>query len=89
MKFLAGRIHFRKVSGDVAVTLTYLRRTLPARTSGRARESPAANVSLRHLLAAFAAEEGGPMGELKRAHGITSASWRAALARLIVEETTM
>jgi excisionase family DNA binding protein len=52
-----------------------------------AKSSGAASVSLYHLLAAFAAEEGGLMGELKRAHGITSASWRAALARLTVEET--
>ncbi|MDQ2950393.1 MAG: hypothetical protein M3Y27_31380 [Acidobacteriota bacterium] len=34
------------------------------------------------LLAAFAAEEGGLMGKLKHEHGITSTSWRAAVARL-------
>ena len=28
------------------------------------------------------------MGELKRTHGITSASWRAAVARLGVDETS-
>jgi excisionase family DNA binding protein len=39
-------------------------------------------VSVNHLLAAFAAEEGGLMGDLKRAYGITSASWRTAVARL-------
>jgi len=39
-------------------------------------------VSVNHLLAAFAGEEAGLMGELKSAHGITSASWRAAVARL-------
>jgi excisionase family DNA binding protein len=39
-------------------------------------------VGENHLLAAFAAEEAGLMGELKRAHGITSASWRAAVARI-------
>jgi excisionase family DNA binding protein len=44
-------------------------------------------VSVNHLLAAFAAEEGGLMGELKHAHGITSASWRAAVARIGAEET--
>ena len=44
-------------------------------------------VSVNHLLAAFAAEEGGLMGELKRAHGITSASWRAAVARIGADET--
>jgi excisionase family DNA binding protein len=35
-----------------------------------------------HLLAAFATEERGLMGQLKRAHGITSAGWRAAIAQL-------
>jgi excisionase family DNA binding protein len=44
-------------------------------------------VSVNHLLAAFATEEGGLMGELKRAHGITSALWRAAVARLGAVET--
>jgi len=38
-------------------------------------------VQVNHLLAAFANEEDGLMGELKRAHGIASASWRAALAQ--------
>ena len=41
---------------------------------------------VNHLLAAFAAEEDGLMGELKKAHGITSASWRAAIARIGVDE---
>jgi excisionase family DNA binding protein len=36
-------------------------------------------IQVEHLLAAFAPEETGLMGELKQAHGITSASWRAAL----------
>ena len=39
-------------------------------------------IRVNHLLAAFASEEGGVMGQLKRAHGITSASWRAAVAGL-------
>lgn len=43
-------------------------------------------VSVSHLLAALATEDGGLMGELKRAHGITSASWRAAVARLGANE---
>ena len=43
-------------------------------------------LSVNHLLAAFAAEEDGLMGELKKAHGITSASWRAAIARIGVDE---
>jgi excisionase family DNA binding protein len=50
-----------------------------ARIAKSAREN---GVGVNHLLAAFATEEGGLMGELKRAHGITSASWRAAVARL-------
>ncbi len=37
---------------------------------------------VEHLLAAFARESSGLMGDLKRTHGITSASWRAAIARL-------
>jgi excisionase family DNA binding protein len=44
-------------------------------------------VSVNHLLAAFAAEEGGLMGQLKREHGITSASWRAAIARIGAADT--
>ena len=39
-----------------------------------AKSSGDADVGVNHLLAAFATEEGGLMGELKRAHGITSAS---------------
>ena len=34
-----------------------------------------------HLLAAFAAEDEGLMGDLKRSLGITSSTWRAAVAR--------
>lgn len=41
-----------------------------------------ATVSVNHLLAAFAGEEQGLMGALKRTHGITSASWRAAIAQI-------
>jgi excisionase family DNA binding protein len=36
---------------------------------------------IEHLLAAFAPEEDGLMGELKRSHGVTSAAWRAAAAQ--------
>jgi excisionase family DNA binding protein len=56
------------------------RAALIAKSSG----DPA--VGVHHLLAAFAAQEGGLMGELKRAHGITSASWRAAVARMGANE---
>ncbi|HKE26822.1 MAG TPA: helix-turn-helix domain-containing protein [Bryobacteraceae bacterium] len=41
----------------------------------------ASAIEARHLLAAFAGEESGLMAELKRAYGITSATWRAAIAR--------
>jgi excisionase family DNA binding protein len=44
-------------------------------------------ISVHHLLAAFAAEETGLMGELKHAHGVTSASWRTAVAQIGVGET--
>jgi len=37
-------------------------------------------VRVEHLLAAFASEEAGLMGDLKRRYGITNASWRAAVA---------
>jgi excisionase family DNA binding protein len=37
-------------------------------------------VGVTHLLAAFSGEESGLMGDLKRKHGITSATWRAAVA---------
>ena len=47
-----------------------------------AKSSGDAGVGVTHLLAAFASEDSGLMGELKRAHGIDSASWRAAIARL-------
>jgi excisionase family DNA binding protein len=47
-----------------------------------ARSGGDATVGVVHLLAAFATEEGGLMGELKRTHGITSASWRTAIARI-------
>ncbi|MEO8369283.1 MAG: helix-turn-helix domain-containing protein [Candidatus Solibacter sp.] len=39
-------------------------------------------IQVDHLLAAFAGEAGGLMGELKRTHGITGAAWRAAVAQL-------
>jgi excisionase family DNA binding protein len=55
-----------------------------ARIAKSAREN---GVGVNHLLAAFATEEGGLMGELKRTHGIASASWRAAVARLRSGET--
>ena len=39
-------------------------------------------VRVDHLLASFAREDSGLMGDLKRRHGVTSASWRAAVAQL-------
>jgi excisionase family DNA binding protein len=45
-----------------------------------AKADGAAAMRVNHLLAAFAPEESGLMGELKKVNGITSASWRAALA---------
>jgi excisionase family DNA binding protein len=52
------------------------------------RSAGGTGVSVNHLLAAFASEEGGLMGELKRTHGIDSASWRAAVAQRGGDETT-
>jgi excisionase family DNA binding protein len=45
-----------------------------------AKVDGAAATRVEHLLAAFAPETSGLMGDLKRAHGITNAAWRAALA---------
>jgi excisionase family DNA binding protein len=47
-----------------------------------ARSGGDSSVSLFHLLAAFSGEEAGLMGELKRKNGITSASWRTAVAQM-------
>jgi excisionase family DNA binding protein len=52
-----------------------------------AKSSGDTGVRVNHLLAAFAAEEGGLMGEVKHAHGITSASGRAAIARIGMDRT--
>jgi excisionase family DNA binding protein len=52
-----------------------------------AKSDASTGVGVNHLLAAFAVEEGGLMGELKRAHGITSATWRTAVARIATEES--
>jgi excisionase family DNA binding protein len=46
------------------------------------RAGGSGRMELPHLLAAFAVEDGGLMGELKGTHGITSATWRAAIATL-------
>ena len=51
-----------------------------------AKSTGDSGVGVNHLLAAFASEESGLMGELKRAHGITSASWRAAVGKLASSE---
>jgi excisionase family DNA binding protein len=47
-----------------------------------ARAEARGRMELTHLLAAFAAEDHGLMGELKHVHGITSATWRAAIGAL-------
>lgn len=39
------------------------------------------SIRVSHLLAAFAIENEGLMGHLKRSYGITNANWRAAVAR--------
>src|SRR5690242_13283583 len=52
--------------------------------AARIARAGSGRMELPHLLAAFAAEERGLMGDLKRAHGITSATWRAAIAALSI-----
>ena len=44
--------------------------------------SGSGGIQVEHLLAAFAGETAGLMGELKRTHEITGAAWRAAVAQL-------
>jgi excisionase family DNA binding protein len=51
-----------------------------------AKSTGDSSVGVAHLLAAFAAENDGLMGELKRKHGMTSASWRTAVSRIGVQE---
>jgi excisionase family DNA binding protein len=50
--------------------------------AARIAKSDESGIHVEHLLAAFAAEETGLMLELKRTHGMTSGTWRAALAKL-------
>jgi excisionase family DNA binding protein len=47
-------------------------------------ELRSSSIRADHLLAAFAGEETGLMGELKQQFGITSSTWRAAIAQLAV-----
>jgi len=47
-----------------------------------AKSAGESKVGVNHLLAAFANFDHGLMGELKRTHGVASASWRAAVAQL-------
>ena len=47
-----------------------------------ARSSSAPAIQVPHLLAAFASETTGLFGRLQASHGITSATWRAAIAQL-------
>jgi len=47
-----------------------------------AKSTGSSGVGVSHLLAAFATEEDGLMGRLKKAHKITSASWREAIAAM-------
>jgi len=64
----------------VAYSLTVV--DLFDRSARIARMDGAGPMRVDHLLAAFAGETEGLMGQLKRKHGITSANWRAAVARL-------
>ena len=57
------------------------------RASQIAKSGGDKSVSVNHLLAAFATEGSGLMGELKRTYGIQSASWRAAVAQMAVVES--
>jgi len=52
------------------------------RAAQMAKSTGDQTVGVNHLLAAFASEETVVMGELKHKYGITSASWRAAVAQI-------
>ena len=52
------------------------------RASKIARSGGETAVTVFHLLAAFSGEETGLIGELKRQNGITSATWRTAVAHM-------
>lgn len=51
-------------------------------SAARIAKSAESGIHVEHLLAAFAGEETGLMRDLKRTHGMTNASWRAAVAQL-------
>jgi excisionase family DNA binding protein len=64
-----------KVAYSAGTVEVFDRAALIARVGGESK------VGVDHLLAAYAADEGGLMGRLKEEYGITSAMWRAALAQ--------
>ena len=70
----------KSITGKVAYSQAVV--DLFDRAARVAQADGGGQVRVDHLLAAFAPEESGLMGELKRRHGITSATWRAAVARL-------
>jgi excisionase family DNA binding protein len=53
-----------------------------------ARASHSTTIRIEDLLAAFAGRRTGVMRELKERHGITSVTWRAAIARLASDRGT-
>jgi excisionase family DNA binding protein len=50
--------------------------------AARIAKADSSPMRIDHLLAAFASQETGLMGDLKRIHGITSGTWRAAIGRI-------
>jgi excisionase family DNA binding protein len=64
-----------KVAYSAAVVALFDRAALVAKSDA------SDGVDVEHLLVAFAGDDDGLMGELKRKHGLTSASWRAAVAQ--------
>jgi excisionase family DNA binding protein len=51
-----------------------------------AKADRTSTLRIEHVLAAFAGGESGLMGDLKRRYGITSTSWRAAVAQLALAQ---
>lgn len=79
------KVVYSQEAADLFDRATMIAKTTIAKSI--AKSAGETGISVNHILAAFATEENGLMGELKRAHGIDSASWRAAIALRSVHES--
>jgi excisionase family DNA binding protein len=67
--------------GDAKVAYSQAAVDLFDRAARIATADGSSTIRVAHLLAGFAVENEGLMGDLKRSYGITNASWRVAVAR--------